>query len=195
MLDGMHGSRVRDRDLIIGPDTEFGPVTAVTSRAMAATLDTEVTLTPLNGDPRPIGDWVTVFHLVVVVLDPYTYESSWLIDTAGRILRNFVGADCRVAFMVTASPEEAEEFLGPWTSEILTFADEDRSVVRALGLESLPAIVHLDHQLNLRASAEGWNPPDWRDFATQLGKAMSWRPPVIPDAGDPSPFAGTPALG
>ena len=170
-------------------------MTAVTFRAMAATLDTEVTLTPLNGDPRPIGDWVTVFHLVVVVLDPYTYESSWLIDTAGRILRNFIGADCRVAFMVTASPEETEEFLGPWTSEILTFADEDRSVVRALGLESLPAIVHLDHQLNLRASAEGWNPPDWRDFATQLGKAMSWRPPVIPDDGDPSPFAGTPALG
>ena len=167
----------------------------VTSNAMSTTLDAEVTLTPLTGDPRPLGDWVTVFHLVVVVLDPYTYESSWMIDTAGRVLRNFVGADCRVAFLVTASPDEAEEFLGPWTKEILTFADEDRSVVRALGLESLPAIVHLDHQLNLRASAQGWNPPDWRDFASQLSTAMSWHPPVIPDAGDPSPFAGTPALG
>ena len=162
---------------------------------MSTTLDADVNLTPLNGEPRPIGDWVTVFHLVIVVLDPYTYESSWMIDTAGRILRNFVGADCRVSFMVTASAQEAEEFLGPWTEEFLTFADEDRSVVRALGLESLPAIVHLDHQLNLRASAEGWNPPDWRDFATQLGQAMSWHPPVIPDTGDPSPFAGTPALG
>jgi len=167
----------------------------VTSNAMSTTLDADVNLTPLNGEPRPIGDWVTVFHLVMVVLDPYTYESSWLIDTTGRILRNFVGADCRVAFLVTTSSQEAEEFLGPWTQEILTFADEDRSVVRALGLESLPAIVHLDHQLNLRASAEGWNPPDWREFATQLGEAMSWHPPVIPDAGDPPPFGGTPALG
>ncbi|MCY4194376.1 MAG: hypothetical protein OXF04_08805 [bacterium] len=162
---------------------------------MLLTLDAEVNLTPLNGDPRPVGDWVTVFHLVVVVLDPYTYESSWMIDTTGRILRNFVGADCRVAFLVTAPAKESEEFLGPWSEEILTFADEDRAVVRALGLESLPAIVHLDHQLNLRASAEGWNPPEWRDFAAQLSKAMSWAPPVIPAAGDPSPFAGTPALG
>ncbi len=162
---------------------------------MTATLDADVPLTPINGEPRPIGDWVTVFHLVMVVLDPYTYESSWLIDTAGRIFRTFKGADCRVAFLVTASPQEAEEFLGPWSKEFLVFADEDRSVVRGLGLESLPAIVHLDHQLNLRASAQGWNPPDWRDFTTQLSEAMSWRPPVVPDTGDPSPFAGTPALG
>ena len=186
-------------NLIISPfishDTGFGPRAGLISDAMSTTLDADVNLTPLKGEPRPIGDWVTVFHLVIVVLDPYTYESSWMIDTAGRILRNFVGADCRVAFMVTASSQETEEFLGPWTQEILTFADEDRSVVRALGLESLPAIVHLDHQLNLRAAAEGWNPPDCRDFATHLGQAMSWHPPVIPDAGDPPPFAGTPALG
>ncbi|WP_420638327.1 hypothetical protein [Candidatus Poriferisocius sp.] len=162
---------------------------------MSTTLDADVTLTPLNGEPRPMGDWVTVFHLVMVVLDPYTYESSWLIDTSGRILRNFVGADCRVAFLVTASVDETEEYLGPWTSEFLTFADEDRSVVRALGLETVPAIVHLDHQLNLRASAEGWDPAAWRDVATQLARAMSWRPPVIPVPDDPSPFAGTPALG
>lgn len=195
MLDRVHRSSVRDGNLIISHDTEFGPRTGLISDAMSATLDADVSLTPLNGESRPIGDWVTVFHLVIVVLDPYTYESSWMIDTAGRILRNFVGADCRVAFLVTASPQETEEFLGPWTKEILTFADEDRSVVRALGLESLPAIVHLDHQLNLRASAEGWNPPDWRDFAAQLSQAMSWHPPVIPDADDPSPFTGTPALG
>ncbi|WP_419917609.1 hypothetical protein [Candidatus Poriferisocius sp.] len=162
---------------------------------MGTTLDADVALTPLNGDPRPMGDWVTVFHLVMVVLDPYTYESSWMIDTAGRILRSFTGADCRVAFLVTSSPEEAEEFLGPWSREILTFADQDRSVVRALGLESLPAVVHLDHRLSLRASAEGWNPPEWRAFATELSRMMSWQAPVIPAPGDPSPFMGTPAQG
>jgi len=162
---------------------------------MSTTLDADVTLAPLNGDPRPAGDWVTVFHLVIVALDPYTYESSWIINTAGRVLRNFVGADCRVAFLVTAPARESEEFLGPWTKEILTFAAEDRAVVRALGLASLPAIVHPDDRRTLRASAEGWNRPDWREFAAHLGRAMSWRPPVIPDGSDPPPFAGTPALG
>ena len=37
-----------------------------------------------------------MFHLAIVVLDPYTYESSWILDTATRVLRNFAAADCRV---------------------------------------------------------------------------------------------------
>ncbi len=154
----------------------------------------DVLLTPINGEARPIGDWVTTFHLVLVVLDPYTNESSWLIDTAGRVLRNFVGADCRVSFLLTGTSDQATEFLGPWASEILTFTDENRSLVKALGLQSLPAIVHLDHQLKVRAHAQGWDPIQWRNFANQLAKAMSWHPPLIPVNSDPAGFVGTPAL-
>ncbi|MXW41581.1 MAG: hypothetical protein F4138_00145 [Acidimicrobiia bacterium] len=158
-------------------------------------VDAAVSLMPINGEARPISDWVTVFHLVMVVLDPYTHESSWILNTSGRVLRNFAGADCRVAYLVTGTPGEAKSFLGPWAEEILTFADEDRYVVKALGLQSLPAIVHLDHQLNLRTQAQGWNPKEWRNFANQLSRAMSWHTPLIPAAEDPSPFNGTPALG
>src|SRR5205807_2531228 len=35
----------------------------------------ELLLTPLNGEPRPIADWVTLFTLALVALDAYTYES------------------------------------------------------------------------------------------------------------------------
>ncbi|NCY17386.1 MAG: hypothetical protein EBX39_11590, partial [Actinobacteria bacterium] len=33
-------------------------------------------------------------------LDPFTLESSWILETAGRILTAFHGADCRVAWLV-----------------------------------------------------------------------------------------------
>ena len=92
-------------------------------------------LAPLDGEPRTLDGWLTTFHLAVVILDPYTYESAWLLETAGRILDNFREADCRIAFVVTADADDAREFLGPWAQRILTFADPDRDLVKALGLE------------------------------------------------------------
>ena len=161
---------------------------------MATTPAPDIALAPVGGDARPIEDWVTVFHLVLVVLDPYTHESSWLIETSGRILRSFTGADCRVGWLVTGTDDQAKAFLGPWGDELLTFADPDRSMVKALGLEELPAIVHIDHGVNLVASAEGWDPNEWRDVATGLADQMSWTRPAIPGPRDPTPYAGTPAI-
>lgn len=162
---------------------------------MATAPPHEIELNPLQGDPRPLGDWVTTFHLAVVVLDPYTYESSWIIDTASRILASYNAADVRTAWLVTGTAEQAEEFLGPKAEEFLTFADPDRAFVKGLELESLPAFVHIDHALNIVGAAEGWKPAEWRDVATTLSKQMSWSRPSIPDEGDPTPYPGTPALG
>jgi hypothetical protein len=136
-----------------------------------------------------------MFHLAVVVLDPFTHESAWVINTAGRVLRAFLDADCRVGWIVTADEEQTAEFLGPWAQEMLTFSDPERDVVKSLGLETLPAIVHLDLDLNVVGAAEGWNPDEWRDVATGLASAMGWTRPVIPGPNDPTPYAGTPALG
>jgi hypothetical protein len=162
---------------------------------VAVTPAPDVSLNPLQGDARPLESWVTMFHLALVVLDPFTHESSWLIETAGRVMRSFTGADCRVAWLVTANEDQTAEFMGPWADEMLTFADPDREMVKALGLESLPAFVHLDLDLNVIGAAEGWNPDEWRDVATGLATAMSWTRPAIPGPGDPTPYAGTPALG
>ncbi len=140
-------------------------------------------------------EWVTTFHLVLVVLDPYTHESGRILPTAGRVLSNFRGADCRVGWLVGGNDEEARQFLGPWTEEFLTFTDPDREMVRALGLEHLPAIVHLNHSLAVVGAAEGWNPKAWRAVTDRLGKVMKWSRPTLPTRGDPAPYAGTPAAG
>src|SRR5262245_65326191 len=102
--------------------------------AVATDPPGDLQLAPLDGEPRSLDGWLTTFHLAAVILDPYTYESAWLLETAGRILTDFRGADCRIALVVTADADDAREFLGPWATQILTFADPDRDLVKALGL-------------------------------------------------------------
>jgi hypothetical protein len=155
----------------------------------------DLVLAPINGEPRTIANWVTTFQLAAVVLDPFTNESSWILDTAGRVLLHFREADCRVAFIVTGTPDEARQFLGPWSDKVLTFADPDRASVKAMALNELPAFVQVRGDLHLAASAEGWDPEQWRAVAASLAKNMSWSAPLIPDYGDPSPYAGSAAAG
>lgn len=155
----------------------------------------DLQLSSIHDETRTLAEWLTTFHLAVVIIDPYTYESSWVLETAGRVLEGFRGADCRVAFVVTGPADDARRFLGPWTDRVLTFADADRDLVKALGLDELPAFVYIRQDLNVAAIAQGWDPPEWRAVAHQLADDTSWSRPVIPQQGDPSPFAGSPALG
>lgn len=154
----------------------------------------DIPLTHLSGAELPLDDWLTTFHLAVAVLDPYEYESAWLLDTAGRILTTFTGADARVGFVVTASPEDAKEFLGPWADRLFALCDPDKAFVKSLGLETLPAFVHLGLDASLLGSAEGWDPGAWHDVSENLAKVMSWKGPDIPAPGDPKPYAGAPAV-
>lgn len=137
---------------------------------------------------------MTTFHLAMVILDPFTIESSWIIDSAARILGGFRGADVRIAFMVTGTDDQAKQFLGPFVDEFLTFSDPDRAFVKGLELEQLPAFVHLDHSLNVLGAAEGWRPREWREVAAGLADLMHWSRPNIPELGDPVPYEGSPAL-
>jgi hypothetical protein len=162
---------------------------------MVTEAPADLELAPLNGTARPLRAWLTTFHLVAAVLDPYTAESAWLLPTVSRIFRVYDQADCRVGIIVTCSPNEATQFLGPYAKEFLTFADPDRKVVDGLGLERLPALVHVRQDLSIANAAEGWNPDEWRAVTDTLSKAMSWSRPVVPGVGDPAPYAGSPAKG
>jgi hypothetical protein len=155
----------------------------------------ELEVTPLRGQARPLRAWLTTFHLVSAILDPYTPESAWLLPTVMRIFRVYEDADCRVAITVTCSPEEALEFLGPFADEVLVFTDPDRLLVKGFELERLPALVHVRQDLSVAGIAEGWVPGAWREVTDRLSKAMSWSRPVIPDVDDPLAYEGTPAAG
>ncbi|MDW3217843.1 MAG: hypothetical protein R8F63_04455 [Acidimicrobiales bacterium] len=157
---------------------------------VTAALDLD--LQPLDGDARPLGEWLTTFPLVPVILDPFTHESAWLLDTAKRILEHFRDAGCRTCWILTCSADDAKRFLGPYADEILTFADEDRAISTSLGVEQVPAILLLRQDGQVTAKAEGWDPDTWRGVTEAVAEMSSWSRPVVPAAGDPVPFGGTP---
>jgi hypothetical protein len=155
----------------------------------------DLVLTPLRGQARTLSQQLVTFHLLFVALDPFTNESAWILPTAARILQVFEQADCRVAWLVTATPDECRMFLGPWADEMMTFADPERVAVKEFGLERLPAIVHVGMDGTSVSAAEGWNPTEWKAVTDKLAKIVGWRAPALPAQGDPGPFKGTPALG
>ena len=150
---------------------------------------------PVGREALRVVDQVSMFHLLLVVLDPYTYESSWVLETAGRILEEFREADCRAAFLVTADEDDANTFLGPWAERQLVCIDPDRSTVKGLGIERVPALIHIGNDGSVIGKAEDWDPDGWREITDNLSSMMSWSRPVFPITGDPGPFVGSPAAG
>jgi hypothetical protein len=165
------------------------------SQPVATNPPPDLLLTPLGGESRPLQEWLTTFHLASVVLDPYTNESSWILDTAARILEGLRGSDARVNFIVTADVDDTRTFLGPLIDRFLVFVDPDRTAVKALGLTELPAFVFIRVDGTVPAAAEAWRPAEWRAVADAVAAATAWRPPDLPAVGDPGPFHGSPALG
>lgn len=155
----------------------------------------EIELDPLNGSSRPLSDWLTTFPLACVVLNPYTHESAWILETSKRILENFREAGCRTCWLVTCSHEDARRFLGPYTDLILTFVDPEASVVAGLGVEHTPAFLLVRQDGTVTAKAEGWNPDGWRTVANAIADLTHWNRPTIPTPNDPAPYPGTPTKG
>jgi len=93
---------------------------------------------------------------------------------------------------VAGSAADARRFLGRWADEVLTFLDPDFAAIRAFGLETLPAIVHLGMDGTVVNAVEGWDPSGWRKLTDQLSRILSWTQPPIPWSTDPQPFEGAP---
>lgn len=161
---------------------------------MATAPDPALELEHISGESRPLSNWLTTFPLVLAVIDPYTHESAWLLGTIQRIFETFRGADCRVAWLVTADREGARQFLGPLADDFLTYIDPHRALVKSLDLTVLPALVILRQDCSLLGAAQGWDPATWRPLAEELAQFTRWSKPTIPAKGDPVAYPGTPAL-
>ncbi|MFW2383090.1 MAG: hypothetical protein ACN4GZ_15155, partial [Acidimicrobiales bacterium] len=133
----------------------------------------EMVLDSIHGKPYAVRDWLTSYPLLLVSLDPYTHESAWILETAGRFLDHFTPANVRTAWLCTSDAEGCRQFLGPWADKFLTFADEDRTVVDALGIERLPSVTAIYSDLSY-ATASGWDPTAWREITAHLAKVLSW---------------------
>jgi hypothetical protein len=149
----------------------------------------------IDGAEQTLSQWLTTFNLLTVAIDPYTHQSGWIIPTANRIFSHYEEADIRCAFLVTGNSEGARQYLGKYADRWLVLTDEKREFVASLGIERIPALVHIAQDGSLVGCAEGWEPSEWRDVIDGVEKAMAWRSkPLLPTSEDPGKFEGTPAL-
>jgi len=135
-----------------------------------------------------------MFHLCLVVLPARPEGAAW-VPVGERIFKTFGDADCHCAFVVPAGEAVARRMLGGAEQRVMTFVDPDTAVVSSLGLERLPAFVHLRQDTTVVAASEGWDPHDWQRVAREVGKAMAWTVPEVAAPGDPRPSPGWPVSG
>ncbi len=167
----------------------------LSSHAVVANPPADLMLTALNGKGYTLSAYLVQYQLLIVVLDPFTNEGAWILKTAARVLETFDEADCRVGFVVAgATADEAKEFLGPYATRLLTFPDPDRTIVKALGLERTPALVHIGNDGTVVNAAQGWNSDEWQTVTDAVASMNHWTGPVLPAPSDPGPFDGAPAL-
>ncbi len=159
---------------------------------MAQNPDPSLPVTSLKGATRPLDDWSTMFHLVAVVLPDRPEGAGW-IDVADQISSVIGDADCRVVLCVTGTPAITRRVVGDAVDRYLVLVDPDRSLVGSLGLERLPAIVHLRQDTTLVDSAEGWDPEEWQRVVDGVAAAMRWSVPPLGGPGTPRATAGWPA--
>lgn len=148
-------------------------------------------LTTSSGVTRTLDDWSTMFQLCLVVLPARAEAAAW-IPVAQRIFATFGDSDCRCAFVVTGGAEVARRLLGQAERDDMTFIDPDQALVTSLGLERLPAFVHLRQDTSVATAAEGWNPEEWQGAAREIARAMAWTYPEITGPNTPPRAEGWP---
>ena len=158
---------------------------------MAKNPDPMLELTTSSGVTRTLDDWSTMFQLCLIVLPARREAAAW-IPVAQRIFATFGDSDCRCAFVVTGSADVTRRVLGQAERDDVTFIDPDQALVTSLGLERLPAFVHLRQDTTVAAAAEGWNPAEWQVVAREIAKAMAWTYPELTGPNIPPRTEGWP---
>jgi len=156
---------------------------------VADSPDPQLPITDLRGTTRTLTEWSTIFHLCLVVLPDRREAAQW-IPVARRIFAVFGDADCHTAYVIPSTPAVARRVLDHAADEAMVFVDPERALVASLGLERLPAFVHLRQDTTLGAVAEGWNPREWQRVARDIAKAMAWTAPDLAEMREPRPTPG-----
>lgn len=144
----------------------------------------------LDGTDYKLRDWLTSYPLMLVAIDPYTAQSSWILDTAVRIFRHFRPADIRVGWICVGDAAAAKQFLGPLADEFLTIADPDAEFCNELGLKTLPSLVHIRVD-GFTQHVDGWDPEEWAKVTDWIATIAAWSKLNLGVGPDPVAYPGT----
>jgi len=157
--------------------------------AVAQNPDPLLQITSYAGVTRTLDDWATVFNLAIAVL-PDRPEGSEFVPVVERIFATFGESDVRTIVCVPSTPAIAKRILGNAVNRWLVWCDPDRAFVTSLGLERLPAFVHLRQNTTLVNATQGWSPSEWQRVVDDLAKFEQWTSPIVAGRRDPAPTPG-----
>jgi hypothetical protein len=149
----------------------------------------QLSITSYKGVTRTLDDWATVFNLAIVVL-PDRPEGSRFIPIIDRIFATFGDSDVRTIVCVPTTAAITKRIIGDAVDRWLVWCDTERAFVGGLGLERLPAFVHLRQDTTLVNAAQGWSPTEWQRVADEIAKHEHWTTPIVAGRGDPPPSPG-----
>jgi hypothetical protein len=159
--------------------------------AVAQNPNPQLALTSYKGVTRTLDDWATVFNLAIVLL-PDRPEASSFLPVVERIFATFGDSDVRTIICVPSTAAIAKRILGPDVDQWLVWCDADGALPTSLGLERLPAFVHLRQDTTLVTATQGWSPTEWQKVADEIARSQHWTSPVVSGRGDPAPTPGWP---
>lgn len=154
---------------------------ALASQPVAKNPDPTIQVAGLSGTTRSLDDWMTMFHLCLVVL-PDDPVAARFLPVADNIFRVLGDSDARTAVLWPSTASLARRVLGDFADENLVFVDPQKELIRSLGIETLPALVHLRQDTTLAGATEGWDATEWQTVADGVADAMAWSRPEV-DAG------------
>ena len=159
--------------------------------AVAQNPDPNLPHTSIKGVTRSLDDWATVFNLAMVIL-PARAEASGFVPVVDRIFNTFGDSDVRTCVVVASNEAITRRILGEAADRFLVFCDPDDGLASSLGLERLPAFVHLRQDTSLVSAAQGWSPTEWQKVADEIARTQHWTSPLVSGRGDPPPSPGWP---
>lgn len=152
---------------------------------MAQNPDPQIAVTSFTGVTRTLDDWATVFNLAIVVL-PDRPEGAQFVPVVERIFATLGDANVHAVVCMPTTPAIAARVLGDLTERWMVWCDADRALVEGLGLERLPAFVHLRQDTTLVTAAQGWSPTEWQRVADEIAAHTHWTSPVLAGSGPPA---------
>ncbi|HET9730344.1 MAG TPA: hypothetical protein VFR41_13015 [Acidimicrobiia bacterium] len=158
---------------------------------MAQNPDPQLQLTSYAGVTRTLDDWATVFNLAIIAL-PDRPEGAAFVPVIERIFATFGDSDARTIVYVPGAASIAKKILGAAIDRWLVWCDPGGALATSLGLERLPAFVHLRQDTTLVSAAQGWSPSEWQRVADEIAKHAHWTSPLVSGRGDPNPTSGWP---
>jgi hypothetical protein len=156
---------------------------------VAQNPDPALELTSIAGVTRTLDDWATVFSLAIVLLPARPEAAAW-VPVIDRMYATLGDSDVRTTVCVAAGAPITRRIIGDAAERWLTFCDPDLRLASALGLERLPAFVHLRQDTTLVAAAQGWSVSEWQRVADEMAKKQHWISPRIAAPGNPRPTPG-----